>query len=431
MSLQGLIPSTVEARAGCCLPPTMTTVSMGRWKKGSHPVVYINTAFNDDEVQAITDAITDWNAQNGVANCSDVTVFDIRYSSTEPIEDGTWWITYADRQVYASGSVPSTALTSFVSRPDETGTWYIRKATTLFGNTIRTGFNLPNHDFTAGVMRHEFGHTLYLEHSASCPAGSTVMYPTPSTYSVITSCDNIAISSVYCQALVPTPQPSQSPSTPSQCSNMGGYWDVDVNTCYNPPKGSGLECLFATGGLQCGTPVLIDTIGNGFALTAAAGGVSFDLDNNGAPEKRSWTLADSDDAWLALDRNDNGTIDNGAELFGNYTPQPASSEPNGFLALAEYDKADKGGNQDGIIDKRDAVFSGLRLWQDKNHNGVSEAGELQSLSSHGLSTLELDYRESKRRDRYGNLYRYRAKVGDDQGANISRWAWDVFLLPAP
>jgi len=186
------------------------------------------------------------------------------------------------------------------------------------------------------------------------------------------------------------------------------------------------------------SPILIDTQGDGYRLTSADDGVTFDLDANGRPvEKIAWTEPESDDGWLVLERDGNGRIDSGAEMFGSRTPAYADGSgplaANGFEALLLTEGPDYGGGMpDGVIDSRDAVFARLRLWFDRNHNGVTDDGELVPLSRVGIVAIRTDYRRDGRRDRFGNRFALQgtAVFKRPDGRLVDRAIYDVFLSVA-
>lgn len=153
----------------------------------------------------------------------------------------------------------------------------------------------------------------------------------------------------------------------------------------------------------------------------------FDFLGDGNMIQMAWTAKGSTNGWLALDRNGNGVIDSAKELFGNFTDQPASDDPNGFLALAVFDKPENGGNGDGVIDRNDTVWSKLRVWIDTNHDGISQPEELHTLDAMGIKAIDLRYKESKRQDAYGNQFRYKGHLQAKANDPVERTIYDVEL----
>ncbi len=133
------------------------------------------------------------------------------------------------------------------------------------------------------------------------------------------------------------------------------------------------------------SPLVIDLNGDGIKTTSlSSSDVYFDLNNNGYSEKTGWIS--SSDGFLVIDKNSNGIIDNGSEMFGNYSD---STSNNGFEALEKYDS-----NHDGKINKYDDAYYDIKIWQDKNSDGKTDSGELISLSQAGIKSISTNYSES-------------------------------------
>lgn len=219
-----------------------------------------------------------------------------------------------------------------------------------------------------------------------------------------------------CIPTVPTvPCGGSTPCIPTvPCGGSGPCIPSVPSIPTGPCDGKTFPCIpqsYPTGGI-CGcppgktaSPLIIALDGDSINLSSRAAGVKFDIDGDGDLDPISWPLKASS-AFVVLDRNNNGKIDSVHELFGNNTVGPDNKKAaNGFEALAKYDL-----NNDGVINAKDAIFSELRLWKDFNRNGVTDAGELSSLSSHKITTIDLAYKNGLETDRYGNQTRERSVV---------------------
>jgi hypothetical protein len=205
-----------------------------------------------------------------------------------------------------------------------------------------------------------------------------------------------------------------------ECANQGPdyYWN-------------GIECVYAPG-----SPIVIAT-GQGaqYRFTSVDNGVRFDIDGDGITEQIAWTEPDSDVAFLVLDRDGDGFITSGRELFGNHTVPGVA---DGFTALARTNMETNRNIPRASVSSDDPLFARLLLWRDRNHNGVSEPSELQPASA-VLSDIGLGFELHHRKDGFGNEFRYRGWVhirtapGRNRAEEIpeqqqrKRFVYDVFF----
>ena len=131
-------------------------------------------------------------------------------------------------------------------------------------------------------------------------------------------------------------------------------------------------------------PLVLDLDGDGIETVAVNGNTLFDQNTDGIKTGTGWVNAD--DGILVLDRNSNGTIDNGGELFGDQTVKTDGTiATDGFDALADMDS-----NGDNVVDASDAAFADLRIWRDLNQDGVSQANELFTLEQAGVASISVE-----------------------------------------
>lgn len=130
-----------------------------------------------------------------------------------------------------------------------------------------------------------------------------------------------------------------------------------------------------------------------------------------APKQISWL--NSDQYMFLVKPNKKGRVEGVDEMFGDNTKGPDQDfAANGFIALAKFDN-----NKDGLINKKDAVFSKLRLWDDKNFDGVGTPDELFSLERMKVKNIDLRYDASFReQDAHGNETVYKSVIQYNDGS---------------
>jgi len=370
----------------CIYPGRLSTMG---FRPGTSPIYsFVGSNWSGQEQECVETAIGRWNYQNGGNGLPQFT----------PSQGGS------PNVVFVKTALPGTTAGG-TTAPTLDGDGY----TTGVGVQFTTNTNyLESCDGFIKVLLHELGHAQGLADTQG-NSGSSVMnqmagkddsggnIPTD-----VTPCDESAA-----QASQPT-DPCTYGCPPGYTDSCEGDQTRDPNHC---------NCCVNY------TPILVDLGGNGFRMSSAEDGVRFAINSVASTVGMGWPL-EPDDGWLALDRNGNGVVDNGAELFGNTTMlEGGKIAHDGYQALAEFDT-----NRDGRIDSLDNMFANLLIWSDSNRNAFSEPTELRHLNDAGIASISLDYHTDQRRDKWGNRFRYVSSVTLTSGRRVQ--ASDVYPVPA-
>jgi Ca2+-binding RTX toxin-like protein len=208
------------------------------------------------------------------------------------------------------------------------------------------------------------------------------------------------------------PDPGGNPGDPGDPGNPGAPG--------TPGGGSGLDPFnpgptgpFGGASSSRWDPLILDLDGDGIETTNVQDGTFFDLDASGFAERSAWIKPD--DGILVMDRNNDGMINNGQELFGDQTIlKNGMKASSGFQALADMNT-----NGDGKIDANDAEFSKLRVWRDLNGDGLSTADELFSLGEMGIKSLSLSNDAIGVTDTNGNIQAHLGSFEKQDGTTSS------------
>jgi hypothetical protein len=194
----------------------------------------------------------------------------------------------------------------------------------------------------------------------------------------------------------------------------------------------------------CQEPLVLDLDGGGIYTTDVdVSPVRFDLNGDGVSERTAWTRPDTDEGILYFDHNKNGVIDGGAELFGDVTVLSTGARAaTGFAALTDYDLLVNGGNEDGVITSADHGWHKMRLWVDRDHNGLVSHDENYTLNQRNVVELSTSYvtmtaAENFGLDAQGNWHLFKSrfkqelKMDDGRKVVVDRALHDIFFRTLP